>query len=192
MGILKTALKSLSGSAALLAAGGGAARAAGLPQLDVSTYPPQLIWLAITFIALYLLMSRISLPGISQVLEERRHKISDNLKKAEILKEEAQAAADAYETALGKARAEAHSIMLETHDRIAEKAALAKAGIDTELEADIKAAEASIAAARESAMAGLAQVAAEVALSAAEKLSGESLNEKDVAGVIETVMEERR
>ncbi len=192
MRILKTAFTSISALAAVVALGGAPAHAAGLPQLDFATFPPQLIWLAITFIVLYVLMSRVALPRISQVLEERQHKIEDNLKKAETLKEEAEAAAEAYEKALAEARAEAHGIMLETHNRIAEEAAKKQAELGAELEAEIKAAEARILDAKNAAMAGLSEVATEVAISAAEKVSGESLSEADVAKVITAVMEERQ
>ncbi len=189
MGILKPALLSLL---ALAAGGGSPAQAAGLPQLDIATFPPQLIWLALTFIVLYLMMARGVLPRISKVLEERQHKIDDNLKKAETLKEEAEAAAAAYEKALSEARAEAHGIMLETHNAIAQEAANKQAELGAELEAEIKAAEERINQAKTAAMASLGEVAAEVALSATEKLSGESLSETDVARVIATVMEERQ
>jgi F-type H+-transporting ATPase subunit b len=139
-----------------------------------------------------MLMSRISLPRISQVLVERQHKIDDNLKRAESFKQEAEAAAAAYTKALAEARAGAHAIMLETHNRIADDAAIKKTELSEELEAEIKAAEGRILDAKNAAMEGLSDVAAEVALSAAEKISGESFSEKDVANVISAVLEERQ
>jgi F-type H+-transporting ATPase subunit b len=43
-----------------------------MPQLDFSTFSPQLIWLVITFLGLYLLMSRVALPRIGGVIEQRQ------------------------------------------------------------------------------------------------------------------------
>ena len=192
MRILKTAVTSITGLAVLLALGSTPALAAGLPQLDISTFPPQLIWLGLTFIVLYFTMSRVALPRISQVLEERQHKIDDNLKKAETLKEEAEAAAQAYEAALAEARSKAHEIMLETHNAIAEKAAKTQAEVSAKLEGQIQDAETRILEAKETAMAGLSVVAAEVALSACQKGSGEDLSEADVAKIVSVVMEERQ
>lgn len=192
MRILKTAFTSISTLTALAVLGGMPAEAAGLPQLDIATFPPQLIWLAITFAVLYILMSRVALPRVSQVLEERQHKIEDNLKKAETLRAEAQAAAEAYEKALMEARAEAHDVLLDVHNRLAEDAARKQAEVSKELETEIKAAEARIDEAKTKAMEDLSSVATEVALSASEKVSGESLNEADVAKIIAAVMEERQ
>jgi F-type H+-transporting ATPase subunit b len=186
MRILKTAAMSIFGLTST------PAWAAGLPQLEISTFPPQLIWLVLTFVVLYITMSRVALPRISQVLEERQHKIDDNLKKAQTLKEEAEAAALAYETALAAARTEAHNIMLETHNAIAEKAAQTQAEVSAKLEAEVSAAEDRILDAKQSAMEGLSDVATEVALSAAEKVSGETLSQADVAKIVSAVMEERQ
>ena len=60
-----------------------------MPQFDPTYFAPQLVWLAITFLALYLLMSRLILPRITGILSQREDRIEGNLKRAETLKEEA-------------------------------------------------------------------------------------------------------
>ena len=62
-----------------------------MPQLDVSTFPPQLIWLAITFIVLYLLMSKLGLPQVHAIIEARRQRLDDDLARAAEIKAEAEA-----------------------------------------------------------------------------------------------------
>ena len=59
-----------------------------MPQLVVTDYMPQLVWLAITFILLYVLMSRLLLPKVGSVLVERDRYIEDELGRAERLKAE--------------------------------------------------------------------------------------------------------
>ena len=43
-----------------------------MPQLDVTTWPSQLFWLAITFLALYIVISRIAIPRTGGVIEKRK------------------------------------------------------------------------------------------------------------------------
>jgi len=168
------------------------AQAAGLPQLDISNYPPQLIWLVLTFTVLYLTMSRIGLPRISQILEERQNRIEDNLAKAESLRQEAQAAAETYEKLLAEARAEAHGVMINTINQIAEEAARQQAALSENLDKETRAAEQRIDDACDTAMASLGNVAIEVALATAEKLTGDPLDDKAVAATVSKIMEERR
>ena len=167
-------------------------QAAGLPQLDIATYPSQLIWLVITFVALFAFMSRVSLPRISQVLEERQHKIDDNLKKAESYREDARIAAEAYTKAQEEARANAHAIIMETHNSIAKEISEKQDELSARLEVEISAAEKRIAAAKEVALAALDEVATDITLKTSEKILGDTLNKKDVAQVISKVLEERK
>ncbi len=77
-----------------------------MPQLDLATFPPQLIWLAITFVALYLVMAYAGLPRLGGIIERRRARIEGDLDKAQRMKAEAEAVIAAYEKALAEARDE--------------------------------------------------------------------------------------
>jgi len=168
------------------------AAAAGLPQLDVATFPPQLIWLAISFAVLYLMMSKVALPRISQVLEERQHRIEDNMKKAAALQGEAEAAAQAYEKAMETARNEAHGVMLRANEQIAQETAKRLEELSARLDGETRAAEQEIAKAKENAMIDLGRMSGEIVILAADKLAGETLDEKEVAAAVGAVMEGRR
>ena len=62
-----------------------------MPQLDYHTFVPQLVWLAITFVILYVLMATIALPKVRAAIEGRRHHLDGDLSRAATLKEEAEA-----------------------------------------------------------------------------------------------------
>ena len=188
MGAVRAARAFALGAIALPA---GPALAAGLPQLDTSKFAPQVIWLAITFAVLYVLMARVALPRIGHVLEERRHKIDQNLKKAESLKGDAEAAAEAYEGAMADARARAGNVLSDVREGAAGEAAERQAELGARLHADIQEAEARIAEARDKAVAGIRDLAAEVAHSAAEKLAGETLDAGAVRSAVDAALKER-
>ena len=76
-----------------------------MPQLDVTSFAPQLIWLALSFGLLYFFMARLVLPRVGGVIAARQARIAGDLDEAERLKQEAQAAEAAHEAALREARA---------------------------------------------------------------------------------------
>src|SRR5437870_13613866 len=94
-----------------------------MPQLDVSTFTPQLVWLAISFIALYLLMSRLGLPRVDAIIEGWRKRLDDDLARAAAMKAEAEAVIAAYQRSLAEARAQAQAAVKERADRFDAEAA---------------------------------------------------------------------
>lgn len=167
------------------------ALADGLPQLDSSRFSPQLVWLAISFAVLYYLMLRMVLPRIAQVLDDRQHKIDENLRRADNLRREAQTASAAYEKTMSEARAAAQQVIREAQDRLAKIAAERHAETMARLQADIEAAEGRIGQARATAIAGMRDLASGVAKSAAERLIGEPLDDTVVGSAVDEIMRER-
>ena len=55
------------------------ANQAGLPQLNFETYPSLIFWSVLSLITLYLLMSRLVTPKVSEVLNFREQNIQNNL-----------------------------------------------------------------------------------------------------------------
>lgn len=167
------------------------AYAAGLPQLDPSTYSAQVVWLVVTFVLLYVLMAKVALPRIGDVLEERQNKIDDNLAKAEELKVQAEAAQEAYESSLAQARAKAHDAIREVKDNAAAEAAERQSALNDQLQAKIRESEQAITKARDEALAGITEVATEVASGVVEKLIGDAPKEASVNGAVLAALKDR-
>ena len=55
---------------------------AGLPQLDISTWPSQIFWLVVIFGVGYVMMAKVVTPKIGTVLEDRRTRLNGDLSKA--------------------------------------------------------------------------------------------------------------
>ena len=60
-----------------------------MPQLDFSTFPSQIFWLAVIFVLLYLLMARVALPRVSAMIDARKARIEGDLERAAQMKTEA-------------------------------------------------------------------------------------------------------
>jgi F-type H+-transporting ATPase subunit b len=160
----------------------------GLPQMCFESFVPQLSWLAVSFLLLYVLMSKVALPRIGTVLEQRRDKIANDLDKAQSLKKSADEALKAYETALAGARARAQAIAKETGDKLRAETERLKAEVDAKLAREGAAAEARINETKNAALANLTAVATEVTSVVVGRLLGEA---PDPAAVARAVAAER-
>ena len=137
--------------------------AGGMPQLDISTFPNQIFWLAVSLVLIYLILSRIVLPRVESVLSERQGTITGDLSAAEELKQKAVEAEEAYNKALADARAEANKIVAETKAEIQADLDVAIAKADAEIAAKSAESEKAIAEIRASAQDAVKAVAKDTA-----------------------------
>lgn len=144
-----------------------------MPQLDPTSFPPQLIWLAISFALLYFIMARTALPKVAQILEERETRIASDLEQAETLKTESEEALNAYEEALSSARQEAAQFLRDQHTKLLADLGQQRQAAEAELQATVTEAEARIAKAQAKAMKGISAVAVESCQAIVDKLIGE-------------------
>ncbi len=162
-----------------------------MPQLDVSLYPPQIIWLVISFTLLYLAMTRVALPRISEVLEKRRDRIDGDLDKASSLKKEADEVLAAYEESIAEARTQALAVIKEASDRLAEDSTARHAELSATIADQAEAAEATIARAKESALADIGGIAEDITRQAAAKLIGvKKVDKKQLQDAVTAAMKE--
>jgi F-type H+-transporting ATPase subunit b len=155
-----------------------------MPQFDISAWPPQLIWLAITFIALYIVVSRLAIPRVGGIIHERRAVIEGDLGKAQQFKEASEQAVAAYEKELAEARARAHAIAQETRDRLSAETDKERANLDAELNSKIAAAEKQVTDARDRALASAEDLAAEVVVDIVNELADARVSKADALGVL--------
>ena len=162
-----------------------------MPQLDIATFAPQLVWLAISFVLLYGLMAGLGLPRIRKAIAARRARVDGDLEKAQQMKAEAEAVIAAYERALAEARQQAQQTLKETTDRLNAEAAQRQRETAAALAGETAAAERRIIEAKTAALANVREVAFEVALAAAAKLTGAKVDAGQAAAAIEQAMRER-
>ncbi len=142
------------------------------PPFDSTTFASQLLWLAITFGLLYLVMKRVALPRIGSILEERRDRIDGDIAEAERLQQKTDAAIASYEAALAEARANAHAIAEET--RAKNRAVLdeKRKAVEEDLARKVSDAEARIADAKTAALGHVDEIATDIAQTVVAQLAG--------------------
>lgn len=163
-----------------------------MPQLEPAFWPTQLIWLAITFGVLYLVIWRIALPRIADVLEARQRKLDDDLKKASALKDEAAAILAEYEKTRATAQASAQAALQKAQAEMKAEAERQGHALAVKLGQQTEEAEARIAAAKTAALAGLEGTVKEVVAAATEKLIGVKAGEQEVTRAVGSVMGGKR
>ena len=159
-----------------------------MPQLDFSVYSPQIIWLVITFLILWLLMAKVALPRIGLVLEERQKKINDNLEMAKIMRKEGTAELEAYEKAILEARENARAVISEMTQQITQDSATQTADLRDTLAKRLEEAEIQIASAKQRAIEQIHFSAGEIATATTKKLVGESVLEEKVNAAVESAI----
>jgi F-type H+-transporting ATPase subunit b len=154
-------------------------------------FAPQLIWLAITFATLYYLMSKVALPRVAEVLEERQERITDDLDKAAALREESSTVMSNYEKALSDARAHAQTVIAQTAQEITTAQTARQSDFAVDLAGKIRAAEDRVTAAKHAALANIRSVAVEATQQVAEKLAGIRIDAKEADSAVGAVIQER-
>jgi len=169
------------------------ALAEGMPQLDFANplTTAQVVWGAIIFLALYLLLSRWALPQASAVLKLRSDTIAGDLEAARHAMADADTAVAELTAATAKARAEAQAAVNQATEQARQAAAAQAAALNERLDAQLKDAEGRIDQARAAAMGALHQVASSTASAIVTRLTGRAPDPARLEAAIGTALAAR-
>ena len=154
------------------------------PPFDSRTYPSQILWFAIAFGVLYLLMARIGLPRVAQVLEMRRTRIANDLDRAAAMQREAKEAGEAYDRTLADAKARAQELAAETRAKLKAETDGKRQALEGDLAAKLAAAEAQIGDMKAKAMANVGAIARDATTAIVEHLTGKSADPEAVTAAV--------
>lgn len=163
-----------------------AAMAEGMPQLDFSTplTVSQVVWGAIIFVVLYIMLARSGLPLVASVLEERAAHIGRDLESARMAKSRADAGIAEAQQAVAEARSKAQAAINAALEEAKQTAARQAEAMNASLEARLQEAEAQIGQARAAAMGALRQVATEITASVVTRLTGTTPNPEQLDAAV--------
>ncbi len=149
----------------------GGEHASNFPPFDSSLFPSQLIWFAITFAALYFIVSRFILPQIAAVLANRAATVSSDLDAAAQKSASAEESRATMEKAVAKARADARALVDAARADVTAKLTAEQEAAEKRLTDRIGAAERRVNEARTKALAEVPAIADALAREIADKIA---------------------
>lgn len=161
-----------------------------MPQFDPTYFVSQLFWLAVTFAALYVLLNRIAIPHLSQVINQRQERITEDLEQAEKLRSEAEQAMAAYEEALAAARKEAGALLGACKADIASMTSERQSAFAADMAKKVSEAEAAIIDAKQAAQNDLLDIATGATEALTEKLLGKRATKTEIKKSVGTALKE--
>jgi F-type H+-transporting ATPase subunit b len=151
------------------------------PPFDFANLPSLLIWLVLTFGALYLLMLKVALPRVAGIIKTRADTLDSQLKAAHATREDAERASAAYEKTLADARVNAQTIAQQTHAQLAAETDAKRHALEAELATKLAAAEAQIDETKAKAMSNVDQIARDTAATIVEHITGKPADPAAIA-----------
>ena len=161
---------------------------APFPPFQKDTFASQLVSLLVAFVALYLIVSRIALPRVGSLLDERQNKIEGDLAAAQKLRDDSDAALKAYESELASARSRAQAIGAETREKLNAASEAERKTLEERLSVKLAEAEKTIAATREAAMSKVRSIASDAAIAIVQRLTGVAPDRRSVNKAVDATL----
>jgi F-type H+-transporting ATPase subunit b len=158
------------------------------PPFDTTTFPSQLLWLAVTFALLYFLTAKLILPRLAAIFDARKNAIASDQNAAQTLKTETEIAIAAYDKALRDAREKANAIAQDMRDGLKADIDAERARVEASLALKVADAEKHIAASRNKIMSEVESIASEAASAIVEHLIGSANNGSAISGAVKTAL----
>ena len=164
-----------------------AAESGGMPQLDPEFWFSQIFWLIITFGILFLVLSKLILPKISDNLESRKSQVLDNLELAEKQRTESEEKIKEFENIILKSKIEAKNIFNESRKKLLDDINKKREKIEQELDKEVKIVEAEIEELKKKSPEKINKIAIEMSGDLVNQLIGASVNNSSITAIVNDV-----
>ena len=162
-----------------------AAESGGMPQLNPEFWVSQIFWLTLTFGILYVVLSKLILPKISDNLESRKSQILENIEAAEKQREDSETKLKEYEEIISKSKLEAKNIFSQAREKALKDINTKKDVLDKQIDDEIKKAEQEIKSLRDGAPDKINKIAIETSSELIQKLIGAEVNNSSISAIVD-------
>ncbi len=157
-----------------------------MPQLDFSTFLPQIFWLFISLSFLYIVLSRYALPRVSDVIEERKDIIAQDIDSAKEYSEESEKAIEELNLKLSEAKKSSQNLINKSIQDIKEDSEIKKSSLIKKINNEISEAEGEIKEKKETALAEISSISESLAIEMLESLSVGEIDKGKIAALSKT------
>ena len=163
------------------------AESGGMPQLDPEFWFSQIFWLVITFGILYLVLSKLILPKISDNLETRKSQVLDNLELAEKQRNNSEAKLKEFENIILNSKIEAKNLFNDSRIKLLENINKKREKLEQEIDKEVKIVEAEIEELRIKSPEKITKIAIETSTDLINQLIGANVNNSSITAIVKDI-----
>ena len=164
-----------------------AAESGGMPQLDPEFWISQIFWLVITFGILYIILSKIILPKISDNLETRKSQVLDNLEVAEKQRNDSETKLREFDNIILKSKINAKNLFNESRKKLLDNINNKRLKLEQELDKEVKIVEAEIEELKKKAPEKINNIAVETSSDIIHQLIGANVNNSSITAIVSDI-----
>ena len=164
-----------------------AAESGGMPQLDPEFWFSQIFWLVITFGILYLVLSKVILPKISDNLETRKSQVLENLELAEKQRNESEAKLKEFDNIILNSKIEAKNLFNESRKKLTDDINSKKQKLEEEIDKEVKIVEKEIEELKKKSPEKINKIAIETSADLINQLIGVNVNNSSITAIVSDI-----
>ena len=157
----------------------------GMPQLNPEFWVSQILWLVLTFGILYIVLSKLILPKISDNLESRKSQILENIETTETQREESEKKLKEFEKIILESKFEAKNYFNEARQKILEDINNKRVALEKDIDNEISAVEQEVNNLKITSSEKIKKIAIETSSELIKQLIGEEANNSSISAIVE-------
>ncbi len=167
-----------------LATAAAAPGGSGLPQFDPTWWAGEIVWFAVIFVVVLVLMTKVFIPRVTGTIAEREDRITGDIGRAMAAKQQAEVQAAEADAEMTRARARSQKLAADAKARVQAEASQRQAAEEAKLSETVAKAEAQIRVARDEAMSHVREIAASTVQAIVLRLTGEAASAAEVKAAL--------
>ena len=164
-----------------------AAESGGMPQLDPEFWFSQIFWLVVTFGILYLVLSKLILPKISDNLETRKSQVLENLELAEKQRNESEEKLKEFDNIILKSKIDAKNLFNQSRRKLLDDIKNKRQKLDEEIDKEVKIVESEIEQLKKKSPEKINKIAIETSADLIKQLINADINNKNITTIVSDV-----